>query len=245
MLMKARHYSKGCAKMNRYIFDPVFALVGIFSSVILTSLDIFAGIAPRWLVPGVFAICLLSLMTMEIITSYLSTSKLLRAHFDWEQHVGSKLLLIALVIVSAILDGMLLLVITYYPTGPQSFPPWAKGFMPVTISTLVWLGLAEAGRSIIHIAKGTDVSNISPVVLWVIRQLRKVDMMRLPTGESGQKRLLDNVTEDDITTLLKELKSRQNLEQPPPPLAKGSPPIASDMPPVTDANNSAVKESIP
>lgn len=221
--------------MNRYVLDPEFAALGVVTGAVLTTTNIFTDImAPRWLAPGILTIFLLLLMTAEIFTCFLATPKPLRQEYEWEKHVGAKLLLISLVIVSAILDGIFLLVITYYPTGPAALPVWAEGFMPVMISTLVWLSAAEAGRAIMHVAHGTDISNISPVVLWVIRQLRKVDMMRLPEGENARKRLLDNVTEDDITELLATLKSRSDLELPPAPLDSGPIPIASDAPPVLD-----------
>lgn len=216
--------------MNRHVLDPEYAAVGVFSAGVITSLDMF-GALPRSLVPGVFIGLLLLLMTAEIATSYLSTPPPMRCDFDWEKRTGAKLLLIALVVISALLDGILFMAIVYLPGGFTRIPPWAEGLMPVTLSTVIWLSAAEAGRAILHVAQGTDVSNISPVVLWVIRQLRKVDAMRLPDGQMPDQRLMDHVTEDDITELLGKLQKRKDLEEPPPPLAHGEVPRAADVPP--------------
>ncbi|MCK9513703.1 MAG: hypothetical protein M0R28_21100 [Pigmentiphaga sp.] len=221
--------------MNRHVLDPEFAAFGVAAGAIITTTNIFTDlVAPRWIAPGLLTLFLLLLMTAEIFTCFLATPKPLRKSYEWEKHVGAKLLLISLVVVSAILDGIFLLVITYYPTGPAELPVWAEGFMPVMISTLIWLSTAEAGRAILHVAHGTDISNISPVVIWVIRQLRKVDMMRLPAGRQADERLIDRVTEEDITELLGKLKSREELEAPPPPLDTGVPPISANVPPVSD-----------
>lgn len=211
--------------MIHYIVEPKIAAVGWGIGGMVAVAEIATpGNLGRWLAPGWLALILLLLMTIELVTCYYATAPHARPGYAWERHISSKLLLVMLVVVSLAIDSMILVALTYFPAPAAGFPAWASGFLPITLSTLVWLNTAEAVRSIGHIAQETGETNIPPVVLWVIRQIRKADLQRLPPGAVANKRMIDDMTEDDIAEFLQQMDKRRRLDPPPPPLGTGDEP---------------------
>jgi hypothetical protein len=221
--------------MCSHIAEGKIMAVGWVTGSALALVNLLAD-APwtRWIAPGWFGFTLLLLMTIEMLTCYFGASPAGRRTWPWEKHITSKMLLVALALVSLILDSLILVAVRYLPmfrAGEDAFPDWATGFLPITLSTLIWLNTAEAVRAVKNIAKTTGDDSIPPIILWVIRQLRKVDQARLPPGAKQDKRLMDNVTEEDIRTILKRLELQDALDPPPQPLGPADP---EDVPPVKE-----------
>lgn len=167
-------------------------------------------------------VTLLMLMTGEILTCYYITPKIQRPDYAWEEHFETKLVIGTLAIVSLILDSIFIGLFYWLPVVDfESVPLWGSGMLPITLSTLLWLNTAEAARVIRNVSKVRGgAASIPPVIIWVLHQLRKIDEARLPPGVHPNKRMLDNVTEDDIKFLLKRLEMAGELDPAPAPIEK-------------------------
>lgn len=183
----------------------------------------------RLLAPGWFMVILLSLMTLEILSKYWKGPEN-GQEFNWEDCVKRKFMLISLVLVAFLMD-MLMIVGTHWLNNVGLFSgidmgPWFAGIMLITVGTQIWLIAAEASRIIDTVAHSEGEENIPPVILWVIRQLRKADRMKYAEKHPEEaprplvRREYDDLTEDDVRDLLQKMKDRRDLDPPPDPLGK-------------------------
>lgn len=178
----------------------------------------------RFLAPGWYMVTLVPLMTLEILTCWVSTHK--QKKFKWASHIQIKFLLWGFVFIGLVLDSFIIMAVLTIPPSildPTSLPFWGTGFLPVTFSVLLWLNTAEIVQSISNIAKRVGAKNIPPTLLWAVAMIRKFDRLRAPPGTELNKRDSDHIaTLEHVEELLETLKDRGEMIPPPPPLGKGS-----------------------
>lgn len=185
------------------------------------------------LAPGWFIVILLAAMTVELWTHHTAVrGPNGTGTHDWAGCVQEKLLLLALVAVALLLDLMVILLMRAVPDEWAHIAgPWGAGVMVITISTQVWLIIAEAVRIVDHVAHRTGQENIPPVILWVIRQLRRADRVRwqqhTADGAPPPRRWYEDLTEEDVQRLLDTMEQRKTLDTPPEPLGDGPSPKTS------------------
>lgn len=207
----------------QHVFDLPLAVLGI---AVGTSATVVSNQLGHWLVPGYFLGALLLMSTLEILTCYFSNPKAQRRAFNWERVITGKFLLVSLVLVAMLLDGML-----YFGSRfvPGDWEVLGQGILPITISSLTWFLMAEAARTVRNVARSEGDSAIPPVVLWVVRQLRKVDEKRYGEQETPAHRWTDDLTVEQIEDLLKQRRQIDGagahpsladvpIDPPPPPL---------------------------
>lgn len=191
------------------------------------------------LAPGWFMVILLAFMTIEMVTKFWKSPKG-GGEFPWEENVKQKILLILLVIVGFLLDMVVIVLMRWIPEliGIETdwTGPWGKGYLIVTVGTQLWLATAEGSRIVDNIAHSAGEENIPPVILWVIRQLRRADHVRYAKSSDGAdgklppRRWYDDLTEEDVRVMLRQMDERRNLEPPPPPMDHGEGPTDTKLP---------------
>jgi hypothetical protein len=196
--------------MMNYIFDIKAVSTGAFAAMV-------ALLGQHWVTrlaaPGWFMLILLGLMTVELYTRYRRAPEG-GGTYPWERQIAGKIMLVAMVVTAFLLD---LLVIGGMYWGSLSQPeigPWGKGLFIITTSTQIWLCAAESFRIVDHIAHHTGEENIPPMVLWVIRQLRRTDKIRFQQqkGDAAPppRRWYDDMSEDDVKELLRYFNKRDD-----------------------------------
>lgn len=194
----------------RYLFDPALVLPGAVLGA--TTTFSMGSAATRWIVPGYFLGALLAMSTLELFSCYFVTARPKRREFPWEPKITGKLLVVFLVLVSLLLDGVL-----YF--GAQTLPPdflplLRRGLLPITMSSLTWLIIAEAARTVHNVSRNPAEVSIPPMILWFIRQWRKEDEANYPGEQLPNTRRIDHLTEDDVRHMLE--RGRDDPDDPPP-----------------------------
>lgn len=181
-----------------YVFDLGTAAAGAVVGTVTAMGAIQFG---QWVAPGFFLVALLALNTLEMLSAWWTTPRGDRGAFGWETRIVGKLLILALVAVSLLLDGMIYFGSTMLPH--DVLPLLQKGFLPITISSLVWLIVAEASHTVQNIRQSPRAASyIPPVVVWVLNRIRKEDAERYPGPLPRPRRRIDTLTEEDIRDML-------------------------------------------
>lgn len=165
----------------------------------------------RWLAPGIFAVILLVLMTLELVTAYGATTPPARAVYPWGQKITTKLLLLSLIVVAASLDISLHLLFGQ-TDNEWGFRLWADGLVPVTLSTLLWLNTAESLRVIQNVAKAAGEEAVPMPMMLVIRALRAWDQQRFGNG-TPNRRALDRMTEAEVARFTRDLAEAEQRKR--------------------------------
>lgn len=176
-------------------------------------LNLWARLA--WGTAGILLLALLLTMTASLLVSYFTLPTEKRPYYNWESEITRKLILLVMVGLSMILD-----VVLYVgaETMPTRIPILDQGYLFLTLTSLLWLIMAEANRIITAVgdSNGSDVpptlSFLVGHVQWVIRNLRKIDRRRYKTlarheGEPP-RRWMDELTDTEVADIVTWLETR-------------------------------------
>ena len=172
--------------------NPVESLSGtgsIFLMAAATSLIAnVSGVI--WLASGILLIALLLLMTIELGTAYLGTSRIARKGFRMDRRITGKVMLLILVAVSFIID---VVIYTAVDALPDHFYILDSGFLFATLTSLIWLNAAEVLCIIQNVAKSEGGEAVPPQLMglangiqWVIRSMKIVDKARWNAEHPGE-----------------------------------------------------------
>jgi hypothetical protein len=186
------------------------------------SLTGFGG-APNWLFgPGILVMILMVFMSVEIGTNY-RRNPAMGDDYPWTAKVASKVMLLSLVVVAFLLDLIVIVGMSHVPDGVSwDAGPWARGFPLVTVGAIVWLCVGEGAKIVDHVEKAEGPGAVPPVILWVLRFLRRADEARFrkvhDDGRPVPKRWTDSLsemTEEDMAEFLKFMESRNAVREAP------------------------------
>lgn len=170
----------------------------------LAFLGSYLGAGNVWLLLAV-----LGVMTLEMVTEWGSKIKRRVPGFDPKRNLASKLMLLSLIVVGFILDRVFISLAG--PTLSASLDQW----MWVTKSTMVWIIIGEIVCILRHVEQSEGEKVIPPVVRWVIRQIRVMDEKRWPHPDGKPpRRWYDDLTDDDISELMKKMEERRKKGEP-------------------------------
>lgn len=138
-------------------------------------------IPTAWVPAGVFLVALLLLMSIDLWMCYRLEQD--KKEFSWQHEIGGKLFLVALVVVSLILDVVLFVAARYMP---QHIPFLDNGWLIVTLATELWLIGAQVTTITSKVALQEGRDSVPPHLYVFVKQiqsvfrgLRKVDEERM------------------------------------------------------------------
>lgn len=138
-------------------------------------------IPTAWVPAGVFLVALLLLMSIDLWMCYRIANR--DTTFSWQTEIGGKLFLVALVVVSFIMDVVLFVAARYMP---QQIPLLDNGWLIVTLASELWLIGSQVTAITSKVALQEGNENIPPHLYVFVKQiqsvfrgLRKVDEERM------------------------------------------------------------------
>jgi len=149
----------------------------------------------------VFLLTILT-MTWELITCWWATPHRTRGEFDWARVIGGKLIVLSLIVPAMALDWLVI----FGAEHIRGFASPLAPYMPVTVTSLVWIIVAQALQGIQNVRHAEGDENVPRILIWALHQIRKRDERRYPFEGVPMRRWWDDLTEEQVEAILSERK---------------------------------------
>jgi hypothetical protein len=147
-------------------------------------------------------------MTWELVTHWWSSPKPDRSEYDWSRQIGRKLITLSMIIPASVLDYIVIVASEHV----RDIELAIGSYMPFTVGTLLWITVGQALQGLHNVRDVEGEDSVPGALLWALRQIRIRDDRRSPHDGAPKRRWWDDLTEEELESLLKARKGKEHKD---------------------------------